>query len=114
MYRFFEISEFDCSETGENGMQPKFIHWLDHIRDTCGFPFVINSGYRSPLHSKEIIKAAPGHHTRGIAADIAVSGGAQRYLIVKHAMESGAGGIGVAKSFVHLDVRSGDGVMWVY
>ena len=113
-YEYFDISEFDCKETGDNEMQPHFIRWLDIVRALCEFPFVITSGYRSPKHSKEIVKLTPGQHTKGIAADIRVSGGAQRYFIVKNALEHGAGGIGVAKDFVHVDLRSGVGVMWVY
>ena len=113
MYRYFNISEFDCKETGENNMQPRFINLLDTVRDACGFPFVVNSGYRSPQHSKEVVKDEPGMHSKGLAADIRVSGGVQRYFLVQAAIDAGFGGIGVAKTYVHVDLRD-DMMMWVY
>jgi uncharacterized protein YcbK (DUF882 family) len=79
------------------------------------FPFVITSGYRSPQHSVEKDKLTKGRHTLGIAADIAVSNGYQRYKIVEKAIELGFKGIGVANSFVHVDLRNTDTpVMWTY
>ena len=114
MYKYFDIKEFDCSETGENDMKPEFIHSLDELREQCGFPFTITSGYRSERHSIEAAKQTPGTHARGIAADIAVANGAQRRALIKHAMELGFGGIGVAKTFVHVDIRTTEPVVWAY
>lgn len=113
-YKYFDISEFDCRETGENDMKPEFLYSLDELRERCGFPFVIASGYRSEKHSIEAAKQAPGTHTQGIAADIAVSNGAQRRAIIQHALELGFGGIGVAKTFVHVDIRVQEPVIWAY
>ena len=113
-FKFFKIEEFDCQETGENGMQHEFIHALDSLRSACGFPFRITSGFRSVKHSIEAKKSKPGTHTQGIAADIAVSDGNQRYLIVKHAMALGFSGVAAAKGFVHVDTRLSVPVVWVY
>jgi len=110
----FTISEFDCKETGENKMQPEFLQRIDLLRDACGFPFVINSGYRSPSHSKEAHKSIPGTHAQGIAADIKVRDGYQRARVVECAIALGFNGIGVAKGFVHVDTRKGYRVMWSY
>ena len=113
-YKYFDIKEFDCQETGENDVKPELIHSLDELREKCGFPFTITSGYRSSRHSIEAAKQAPGTHAQGIAADIAVANGAQRRAIIKHAMELGFGGIGVAKTFVHVDIRTTEPVVWAY
>lgn len=113
-YKYFKIEDFDCQETGENDMEPDFIDQLDDLREACGFPFIVTSGYRSPLHSIEKRKATPGTHAQGIAADIKVSGGQQRRLIVEKALELGFGGIGIAKGFVHVDIRCSKEVMWCY
>ena len=113
-FKFFTRDEFNCQETGENGMQDEFIHALDALRSECGFPFKITSGYRSLKHSIEAKKSKPGTHAQGIAADIAVADGNQRYLVVKNAMALGFSGVGVAKSFVHVDTRLGVPVVWVY
>jgi uncharacterized protein YcbK (DUF882 family) len=114
MWSYFELSEFDCSETGENKMVLGFVSLLDELRGRCGFPFNVTSGYRSPQHSKEVIKDEPGMHTKGKAADIAVTNAHQRYTIVKEAVAMGFTGIGPAGVYVHLDLRDGDPVMWVY
>ena len=113
-FKYFQLSDFDCQETGENEMQVEFIHKLDELREACGFPFYITSGYRSPNHSIEARKAKPGQHAQGIAADVKVVGGAQRRDLVKKAMVMGFGGIGVAKGFIHVDIRDTTPVLWVY
>ena len=113
-FRYFKIEDFACSETGENEIQWDFVSALDDLRGVCGFPFVITSGYRSPNHSAEIKKSRPGQHTMGIAADIKVTGGAQRYAIVSNAIKLGFRGIGVAKTFVHVDRRETEPMTWQY
>lgn len=114
MFNYFDIEEFDCSETGDNEMSHEFIHLLDELRELCGFPLAINSGYRSPLHSIERAKSRPGTHTEGIAADLAMTSSSQRHILIGHAYDLGFSGIGVAKTFIHVDTRDTTPVMWVY
>jgi len=114
-FRYFKMGDFDCQETGENEMSEEFVHRLDDLREACGFPFYITSGYRSPEHSVEKNKpSGGGTHTQGIAADIRVSGGLQRMAVVKNAIALGFKGIGVAKTFVHVDTRTTTPVLWSY
>jgi uncharacterized protein YcbK (DUF882 family) len=114
-FKYFSIKEFDCQETGENKMQEEFIHSLDKLREACGFPFKITSGYRSPEHSIEKRKSKAGTHAQGIAADIAVNNGINRRILVSKALELGFNGIGVARGFIHVDIRQTDKpVMWCY
>jgi uncharacterized protein YcbK (DUF882 family) len=117
VYQYFSLETderlFVCSETGETGINHEFVLELDKLREACGFPFHINSGYRSPKHSKEAVKEKPGEHTRG-AADIAITNGLRRYILVKKALELGFTGIGVAETFVHVDRRSSTPVIWTY
>ena len=110
----FRLSEFDCKETGANRMCPAFLEALDALRGVCGFAFVINSGYRSALHTAERHKDRPGMHTKGLAADIKVTGSYERYRLIQKALEAGFTGIGVASDFIHLDKRTSTPVMWVY
>lgn len=114
MFQYFSRQEFACKETGQNDIDTAFVLELDKLRAICGFPFHITSGYRSPEHSVEAAKERPGMHTRGIAADIRVVGGEQRYKLVMYAIDQGFTGIGVAYDFVHVDRRPGPRVMWVY
>ena len=114
MFKYFTLSEFDCQHTGENEMDPEFIEKLDLLRRNCGFPLVITSGYRSPDHPLEAIKEKGGTHTQGIACDIRVRGGVQRSKLVREAIKLGFSGVGVGKSFIHVDGRTGPPVMWCY
>ena len=113
-FRYFVWAEFDCKHTGLNEMTPAFIHRLDDLREACGFPFVITSGYRDASHPVEARKQTPGTHSKGIAVDIAVSSGAQKYILVQEALRAGFTGIGIAKTFVHIDARKTTPVIWTY
>jgi zinc D-Ala-D-Ala carboxypeptidase len=112
--RYFKLSDFDCQETGNNEMSEEFLEKLDELRHVCGFPFIITSGYRDPSHSIEARKAKAGTHARGIASDIRINNGNEAYQIIKHAQSMGFNGIGVAKSFIHVDIRKGMPVVWSY
>lgn len=112
--RYFKLEEFNCQETGENEMDPDFLEKLDELRHQCNFPFTITSGYRDPSHSIEAKKETPGVHTQGIAADIYVSNGVHRYKLLITAFNMGFTGIGVAKSFIHVDTRPTQPVVWTY
>jgi zinc D-Ala-D-Ala carboxypeptidase len=117
-YKYFNPATdprlFFCSHTGEAGIVPEFVEKLDKLREACGFPFVITSGYRSSQHPIEARKSKPGTHSQGIAADIAVADGYQRRMIVEKAIELGFKGIGVHDKFVHVDDRDSLQVLWVY
>jgi uncharacterized protein YcbK (DUF882 family) len=115
MFKYFDRTEFVCQETGENEIKDRFIRRLDTLREQCGFPFVVTSGYRSPQHSIEAAKpGGPGPHSTGEASDIAVSGGHRRYVLLREAFKMDFTGIGVHKEFIHLDDRAGLEVLWPY
>ena len=83
----FTLEEFDCSHCGENRMSTNLIDDLQELRDICGFPFIITSGYRCKDHPIEKKKLAPGPHQTGLAVDIAVSG-AHALLILAASIEA--------------------------
>ena len=112
-YAHFNKSEFDCKETGENEMQSEFLDRLSLLRIKFAKPMFITSGYRSVNHSVERKKERPGTHTHGIACDIRVSG-FDKYRLVKMAFEQGFSGVGIAKSFVHLDISKTRKAIWSY
>ena len=112
--RYFKLSDFNCQETGNNEMCEKFLTRLDDLRHKTGFPFVITSGYRDPAHSIEAAKSKPGKHAQGIAADIKYNSSFQAYMIVKNALEMGFNGVGIAKTFIHVDTRKDVPKMWCY
>ena len=112
--KYFDVSEFDCKHTGNNQMEERFLLMIDQLRERCGFPFKITSGYRDPSHPVEARKKKPGTHSKGIAADVFVANGNQAYILMKNAFEMGFTGIARGKTFVHLDIREGLPVNWPY
>lgn len=116
-YPNFSESEFRCKETGEIDMDEDFLARLQSLRTEFGKPMVITSGYRSPRHSIERKKTAPGTHSTGKACDIAV-GGAAAHELISIALRLGFNGIGVSQKgtgsrFIHLDTMPRRAV-WSY
>lgn len=104
--RYFTKAELACrcgKCGGKEQMDEAFVMQLDRLRERLDRPLTITSGYRCPLHPEEAKKDHPGAHANGTAADIAVSGGKERYKVISVAMELGFVGIGVANSFIHVD-----------
>ena len=113
MFRYFTREEFACRcGCGRNEIPDEFIHDLDDLRDECGFPLVINSGWRCENHPKEAVKDKPGEHNRA-AADIRASNGYQLYVIQQYAYALGFRGIAAGAGFVHVDRRAAK-TSWVY
>ena len=110
----FSESELVCSCCGESGVQQWALDKLQAIRDDYGKPMTITSSYRCSDHPVERSKAKAGTHNMGIAFDVHVHSGNERYELVSLAMKHGANGIGVDKNFVHIDFRDTIRVVWVY
>lgn len=111
---YFKTHEFADHYTGDQKIDIDFVRRLSLLRHVCGFPFIINSGYRTPSHPVEKNKATIGKHTLGIAVDIRVTLAIQRQRIVAEAIKLGFTGIGIHKNFVHVDMRNGPLVIWIY
>lgn len=104
------------NENEIKGLKPHFVEWLDTLREALGSPIFINSGYRSPSHPIEAKKEKPGAHSEGLAVDIRCKNSRDRYKLVSLALSMGCNRVGIAPSFVHIDLsktRSKD-VIWLY
>lgn len=117
-YPYFTKAEFDCKHSGKNEMQPEFMAKLQLLREKYGRPIRITSGYRHWTHPVESRKGhTTGEHTRGTCADIACTSGAERYEIIRLALQLGFPRIGIAKNFIHLGL-GGSGLpsptIWEY
>lgn len=81
---------------------------LNAIREECGFPFFITSGYRCPNHPLERGKSKAGAHQEGTAVDINVVG-EQAFEVIDTALAMGCKRIGIMQKgdyknrFIHLD-----------
>ena len=99
----------------EENMQPHFLAKLDEARECAGIPFVINSAYRSPTHPLSI-KNPTSSHIKGLAVDIRCNTSRNRFIILDSLIAVGFNRIGIADSFIHvdLDLSKSDNVTWTY
>ena len=99
----------------EYKMDKDFLEKLDRAREFAGFPFFINSAWRSPEHP-ESIKNPTSSHIKGLAVDIRATDSKTRYLIIDALMHVGFNRIGIASTFIHVDDDKDkvSGVIWTY
>ena len=99
----------------ENGMNVEFLAKLDKAREFAGIPFIINSAYRSPEHP-ESIKNPTSSHIKGLAVDISVKDSVTRFKVLNALIAVGFNRIGVADTFIHvdLDLDKSQNVIWTY
>lgn len=104
----FKVSEFACKDgTDTVFVAPELVTLLQKIREHFGKAVSINSGYRTEAHNQKVGGAPYSQHKYGIAADITVSGVAP-LAVAQYAQTllPSSGGIGLYKTFTHVDVRA--------
>ena len=99
----------------EDNMSKEFLFVLDEAREFAGIPFIINSAYRSPEHPLSI-KNPNSSHIKGLAVDIKATDSVTRFKIVKALIQVGFTRIGIADTFIHvdLDLDKTQNVIWTY
>lgn len=117
--RHFQPAEFDSPDapgSGRQAMRLEFVLLLDRVRASCGFPFVVTSGYRTAEHNARVGGVAGSAHRNGYAADIRCLEAGTRQAIIQRALEHGIHRIGIGKTFVHLDIDPAlpPRVIWLY
>ena len=114
--KYFKESEFNCHCCGQNKMDNEFLNRIDSARDLAGVPFKINSGYRCKKHNKEIGSNQTSSHVKGLAADIGINTSSQRFAILTALIEVGFKRIGIARTFIHVDLDKNktQKVLWTY
>ena len=103
----FTVKEFACSDgTDTVFISLALVNLLQKIRDHFGKAVIINSAQRTEAHNKAIGGATYSQHKYGLAADIHINGVTPKEIAayVETLMPS-SGGIGIYKSFTHVDVR---------
>lgn len=92
---------------------------FERIRELCGFPLLVNSGYRTPMYNRSIGGAKNSQHVEGRALDLrpAVVGGRPALQRIRDAAETARReglirGIGVYANFIHIDTRPGTAATW--
>lgn len=94
-------------------MSSRLLYRLNSARHMAGVPFILNSAYRSVdwEHSKG--RSGKGYHTKGRAVDIRCVDSDARWKIINAATACGLNGIGIAKTYIHLDDRDIPSI-WLY
>ena len=103
----FTVKEFACSDgTDTVFISLALVNLLQKIRDHFGKVVIINSAYRTEAHNKAIGGATYSQHKYGLAADIHINGVTPKEIAAYvETLLPSSGGIGIYKSFCHVDVR---------
>ena len=103
----FTVREFECKcgKCKTTLIDSKLVTYLQLIRNHFGKPVVITSGYRCATHNKAVGGAVKSNHMLGKAADIIIAG-VEPKEVAKYAESIGVKGIGVYKTFTHIDTRA--------
>jgi hypothetical protein len=103
---YFRHDEFDSEDAPGSGisMDANLIHILDQMRERCGFPFIITSGYRTANRNAVVGGSPRSAHLRGKAADISATEDRKRFAVVKAAFEFGIRRLEVGRTWVHVDI----------
>lgn len=109
--KYFTADEF---KDRLNLMDEKLLHLLGVIREELGRPMSISSAFRTPQENLAAGGAKTSQHQFGKAVDIRCSDAGMAYELVRLGFKHGITGIGVAKSFIHYDVRDGAPKLWTY
>lgn len=120
--RHFRLSEVACKcgscETTVDLIDSHLMYRLQGLRDAFGLPLHINSGYRCRAHNDAINGSVNSQHLYGKAVDISTKNlsGAEKYRLLQLIMRLGTfTGVGIAKTFIHVDVRDTDNpIIWTY
>lgn len=105
----FSVREFACADGSDKILiDTALAAILQNIRDRFGKPVKITSAYRTAAHNAKVGGVRNSYHTKGMAADIVVSGVSAK-RVAQFAETLSCGGIGwyESKKFVHIDTRQG-------
>jgi uncharacterized protein YcbK (DUF882 family) len=119
--KFFMPAEFECHCTGDCGEQRisiELIRRLDEVRAELGEPISVTSGYRCEdrqeqlrgLGLKTVAAGNRSQHELGNAADLTT----KNMAALESLLSSKFDAIGVAKKFLHVDMRSDKKRCWKY
>lgn len=105
----FSIAELACRCggrfcAGEYWHDPDFLDALEALRAKAGRALVVTSGHRCALWNAAVGGAPASRHKR-LAVDIALAGH-DRHALLEAAVSLGFTGLGLARTFLHLDRRA--------
>ena len=118
----FTEEEFRCP-CGCRTLNPNqsFLERLERARTRAEIPFPVTSGSRCDEHNEDVGGIDSSSHkadetTESHASDIGARGSRQRGIIIPSLLAVGFNRIGIADSFVHVDIDPAlpPNVIWLY
>ena len=106
-----EIEALECLESDKPARRVrglKLLVRLEALRSLIDRPLSVTSGARCETHNRESGGKPGSWHLKGLAVDISCVDDEFRGEIIRLAGLLGFNGIGVAKTFIHLDLRPAD------
>lgn len=109
----FKVREFACKDGSDTLLvSDELVELLEKIRSHFGKPITVTSGYRTVSHDKRVGGSGKGYHTKGMAADIVISGVAPAVIaLYAQSLLGDRGGVEcgcyATGGYVHVDVRPG-------
>lgn len=101
----FTAAEFACRcGCGAAAVNADLVERLERVRSALCAPVRIVSGARCAARNAAVGGKPRSAHLTGHAADLAAGSGAERLRLVEAALAAGFRRIGVADSFIHVDV----------
>lgn len=105
----FSLGELACRCAGrfcagEYWHAPEFLDALEGMRVAVGAPLVLTSGHRCPQWNAAV-GGAPRSRHKTLAVDISLTGH-DREVLKAAALRNGFTGLGLARSFLHVDRRA--------
>lgn len=118
MSKYFNYEEFDSPDVQGSGqlINKDLLDKLDQAREQFGKPIIITSGYRTIRHNFEVGGKQNSSHLKGLAADISCKNSSDRFKLIQILLKVGINRIGIAKSFIHIDIDTDktNNVIWTY
>ena len=116
--KYFEYEEFDSPDIQGSGqlMDPKLLNMIDEARKIYGKPIHVTSGYRTEAHNRKVGGVDSSSHLKGLAIDVACVRSDDRFKMLSALLEVGFNRIGVAGTFIHVDIDKdkSQNVIWTY
>lgn len=116
--QWFKRKEVCCRcGCGKDDVSCELLNILDSIRNCIGKPVILNSVCRCPNHNKKEGGKSTSAHLAGLAVDIKCTSSRMRYGLLKIVISMDEiKRIGIAKSFIHIDIDSTKprNVVWMY
>jgi len=101
---YFTEQEIECKcGCGFKEVQLLFLRKMNDLRYHFGYPIRPTSWCRCEVHNLAVGGSKTSSHPKGWACDMDMPTDLTKYQIIYYAAKLGFRGIGIAKTFIHLD-----------